>query len=170
MTKVVSSSKYGKGIILAFVDSNKQKVTLSSTLTKPDSSNKYVGSFQVCETQDEEIEAIQAQVSESDDGEVSIFIHCLFRKENLYSLYALLKASVTQSPDLEIERVVMFGFPVYASKMVTDVTNETVIAYNHKLTYNSDNANIKDYYVAGSNTSSREVILMGVDTEGLEQG
>ena len=85
-------------------------------------------------------------------------------------MYALLKANITQSPDLEIERVVMFGFPVYASKMVTDATYETVIAYNHKLTYNSDNSNIKDYYVAGSNTSSREVILMGVDTEGQEQG
>jgi hypothetical protein len=85
----------------------------------------------------------------------------------LYSLYALLKASVSTSPDLEIERVIMFGFPVYASKMVIDSTNETIVAYNHKLTFNEDKTNsVRDYYLPASNTSSREVILMGVDADG----
>ena len=57
------SSKHGNGIVIAFADSSKQKVTLSTTLTKPDNSTKYVGSFQVCEASDEELQSIQCQVS-----------------------------------------------------------------------------------------------------------
>ena len=57
------SSRHGNGIVIAFADSKNQKVTLSTTLTKPDSSTKYVGSFQVCEANDEELQSIQAQVT-----------------------------------------------------------------------------------------------------------
>ena len=101
---------------------------------------------------------------------MAIYIHCLFSKDNLYSLYALLKTSVTSSPDLHIERVTMFGFPVQATKIITDAMNETVVAYNHNLTFNASNTDITDYYLPSSTESTREVMLMAVDTEGPQQG
>ena len=48
----------------------------------------------------------------------SLFVHCLFRKE-FFSLYTLLKVTVGQT-DLHLSRVAMFGFPVYATRLISD--------------------------------------------------
>lgn len=64
----------------------------------------------------------------------------------------------------------MFGFPVQATKITTDAMNETVVAYNHNLTFNAANTDITDYYLPSSTESTREVMLMAVDTDGPQQG
>ena len=106
--------------------------------------------------------AIEAKIS--DDSEF-LYIHCLFQKE-LFSLYALLKVTIDQS-DLHIERVSMFGFPIYASKIVSDPDNTMIVAYDHESVYANGNA-VEDYYLAGSSETTSEIILMGADTEGLD--
>ena len=77
-------------MVIAFSDSARQIVTVSTTLTKPDNTTKLAGQFRVCEAEDEELTAITGQVSDEGD---SLLIHCLFRKE-LFSLYALLKVTI----------------------------------------------------------------------------
>ena len=71
--------------------------------------------------------AIAANICEEDD---SILIHCLFRKE-LFSLYALLKVTIAQE-ELIIERVSMFGFPIYASRLTSDPSSELIVVYDHE--------------------------------------
>ena len=99
-----------------------------------------------------------------------MYIHCLFRKE-IFSLYALIKVSVEQS-HLFLSREDMFGFPVYASRLVSDPLSQMIVAYNADQCFEAENADeLKDYYFVGSPETSSEVILMGADTRlGEEAG
>ena len=101
---------------------------MSTTLTKPDATTKLNGQFRVCEAEDEELTAIVALIdNESTMGtDDSLYIHCLFRKE-IFSLYALIKVSVEQA-DLFLSREDMFGFPVYASRLVSDPLSQMIVA------------------------------------------
>ena len=147
-------------------------VTVSTTLNKPDATTKLNGQFRVCEAEDEELTAIVALIdNESNEGtDDSLYIHCLFRKE-IFSLYALIKVSVEQS-DLFLSREDMFGFPVYASRLVSDPLSQMIVAYNADQCFEAENADeLKDYYFVGSPETSSEVILMGADTRlGEEAG
>lgn len=107
--------------MIVFSSNTHQRITVSTTLNKPGNSTKLAGTFQVCEAEDETLSAIEARIDEADSD--SLFIHCLFEKE-MFSLYTLLRVSIdpVTSTELVFERVSMFAFPVYASKLVSDAT------------------------------------------------
>ena len=90
----MTSSAHGNGLVIAFSDKTRQRVTISATLNKPDNSLKLASHYQVCEAGDEELTAILAQTGEAEPD--VLYIHCLFRKE-LFSLYMLLEAKVDAS-------------------------------------------------------------------------
>ena len=109
---------------------------MSTTLTKPDATTKLSGMFRVCEAQDEELTAIQALVDLDDSAngdDSALFIHCLFRKE-IFSLYALIRVSI-ESNELVLTRAAMFGFPVYASRLVSDPLSQLIVAYDDGRTF-----------------------------------
>ena len=64
----------------------------------------------------------------------------------------------------------MFGFPIYASRLTSDPQSELIVVYDHEQTFSMQNEHIEDYYQVGSNETSREIILMGVDVQGAETG
>ena len=67
---------------------------------------------------------------DSNEDEDSLYVHCLLRKE-LFSLYTLLKVTVGET-DLHLSRVAMFGFPVYASRLISDPQSSLIVAYDHE--------------------------------------
>ena len=97
----------------------------------------------------------------------SLFVHCLFRKEQ-FSFYTLLRVSVDQE-QLRIDKVSMFGFPICASNIVTDATHHMIVAYNPDQVFSKD-VDVEDYYLVGDVSATKEIILMGVDTQGPETG
>ena len=122
-------------------------MTVSTTLTKPDATTKLNGMFRVCEAQDEELTAISALIeldsTDSDNGEESaLYIHCLFRKE-IFSLYALIRVSIEPS-ELVLTRAAMFGFPVYASRLVSDPLSQLIVAYDDGRTFEAECSNMME--------------------------
>ena len=57
----------------------------------------------------------------------------------------------------------MFGFPMYASRLISDPQSSLIVAYDHEQAYGSDST-VQDYYYVGSSQIASEIILMGADT------
>ena len=66
----------------------------------------------------------------------------------MFSLYTLLKVSIdpVTHTELVFERVTMFAFPVFASRLVSDATCTTMVAYDHSKEFNQGKEDIRDYY------------------------
>ena len=62
----------------------------------------------------------------------------------------------------------MFGLP-YASNIVSDATSSMIVAYSPDQVFSND-LDVQDYYLVGDSGATKEIILMGVDTQGPENG
>ena len=69
---------------------------------------------------------------------------------------------------LQIERVSMFGLP-YASNIVSDANSSMIVAYSPDQVFSND-LDVQDYYLVGDSGAAKEIILVGVDTQGPENG